>query len=126
PARHRAAGAPEQLHARDRARRLHALTASDAESGLRAGPADGAYLAPAARRALAVLVVGPEDVEDEAGAAGGGGEEAEDGEAGIPEDAEGGLHAHEQGRPHDERGQDEAHGDAVGDLDEPLEQHLLV
>ncbi len=60
--------------------------------------------------------VAEEDLEHEDECAGGGEEEEEDGEAGVAEDAEGGVDAHEECGADDEGGEDESEGDAVGDF----------
>src|ERR1051325_8209669 len=78
-----------------------------------------------ARLPFAPMVL-PEDVHQQPDAAGGGADEADDGQAGVAEDAEACLHTHQQGRADDERGEDQARGDAIGDFLEAIHQEMRV
>src|SRR3954463_1555073 len=70
--------------------------------------------------------VGHEDGENEEEAATGGGDEKEDRDAGVAEDAEVGGDAHEHGSTDDQRGENEPERDPVRNLLGPGEQELLV
>src|ERR687893_3092187 len=67
-----------------------------------------------------------ENDDDEPDGGGGGDEEEDDGEAGIAEQFETRLDAHQQRRADDHRGDDEADRDAVRHLLQTLHQLLLV
>src|SRR5512143_42749 len=79
-----------------------------------------------ARRALGRLPIRKDDARRESRAAGDGDEEEDHREAGIAEDAERRLDAHQERRPDDERGEDEAERDPVRDLLDPRDQLALV
>ena len=72
------------------------------------------------------MLVGERDAHDERDSSERRGEEEEDRQARVPENAEGRGHLHQQRGPHDQGREDQPEGDPVGDLVQTVDQHPLV